>query len=100
MKKKTKKRSADLDVTKLKKNDEGKYILPLKKPIDWGSDGMVKQLELSEPKAKHLRQLSSDPGMDEILNIVADLAGQPDAFIDELSMGDATNACEFFGSFE
>ena len=94
-----KKKTKEFKVEDLKQNEEGKYILPLKKPVKYGPE-TIKELLLDEPKAKHLRTLSGDPNMDEILKIVADLANQPDSLIDELSMGDATNASEFFGSFE
>lgn len=83
----------------LKKNEEGKYILPLAKPIKWG-DKDILELHLDEPKAKHLRGLSASPNMDEILNVIGKLAGQPDSVIDDLSMKDTNRAAEFFAAFE
>lgn len=89
---------SDFDRSKLKKTDDGKWIIPLTEPVEWG-DKKITQLEMSKPKAKHLRKLSTEPNMDEMLDLVADLAGQPEGMIDELEMIDATTACEFFGSF-
>tara|TARA_Y100000310_G_scaffold243676_1_gene248265 strand:- start:33636 stop:33917 length:282 start_codon:yes stop_codon:yes gene_type:complete len=83
----------------LKKDKEGKYILPLSTPITWGS-AQITELNLEEPKAKHLRGLSGSPNMDEILGVIGKLAGQPDSLIDELSMKDTNKAAEFFAAFE
>jgi len=100
MKSKSKKNQlvSDFDRDKLKKTDDGKWILPLTESIQWG-EKKVTELHLSRPKAKHMRILSGDPDMDEMLGIVAALSGQPDGLIDELEIADATRACEFFGSF-
>ena len=81
-----------------KKDDDGKWIIPLEKPIKWGED-TIKELRLEEPKAKHIRDLSTNPKMGEMLDIVAKLAGEADSLIDELSMADATTCTEFFGAF-
>ena len=79
-------------------NSDGKWPITLEQPFKFGSKE-VKELILAEPKAKHLRTISSDANIDDILKIVADLAGEPDSLIDELSMADANRVCEFFGAF-
>ncbi len=100
MRKKAKKKDKEeLDLKKLKKTADGKYILPLKKPVKFGSK-TISQLELIEPTAKHLRDLSADPTLDDMLNIVADLAGESDSLIDMLSMSDASQAVAFFNAFD
>ena len=96
---KAKKAFKKLDIKKLKRNEKGQYILPLEIPVPFGKE-TITELHLDEPKAKHLRGLSSDPGMDEILSVIALLSHQPDSVIDELSMKDTALAGEFFGSFE
>lgn len=87
------------NIKDLKKNEDGKFILPLNSPFKYG-EREVKELLLDEPRAKHIRQMPSNPKMDDIMNVIAVLAGEPDSLIDELSMGDITRAGEFFGSFE
>lgn len=82
----------------LEKNSDGKWIVPLTDPITWGKE-KISHFEMVEPRAKHLRNLTSDPTMDEILKIVADLAGQSDAAIDLLCMKDTDTVSEFFGAF-
>jgi len=96
-KKVTKKKEFSLD--DIKKNEDGKYIIPLKSPFNYG-ERKVSELLLDEPRAKHLRQMSAEPTMDDIMNVVAQLAGEADSLIDELSMGDITTCGEFFGAFE
>lgn len=86
-------------LNELKKNEEGKFILPLLSPIQFG-EKKIEELHLSEPKAKHLRGLSGSPNMDEILNVIGKLAAQPDSVIDDLSMKDTNRAAEFFAAFE
>lgn len=88
----------ELDVEGLERTEDGKFILPLENPIVIG-DKKVDSLILQEPKTKHLRRLSSTPNMDEIMEIVGDLAGETDSVINELSMTDGAKAAEFFSSF-
>lgn len=82
----------------LEKNSEGKYILKLQTPFKYGQRE-VTQLELSEPKAKHIRKMPSSPIMDDILKICGSLAGEPDSLIDELSLKDCNRLAEFVGAF-
>lgn len=83
---------------KLEKNSDDKYILPLVNPIKFGPD-TIDQFELVEPKAKHIRKMPAEPIVDDILKICADLAGQPDSAIDELSLKDVDNLSTFFEAF-
>lgn len=82
----------------LKQDKEGKYILPLTKPITFG-DEKISELLLDEPKAKHIRSLPGDPLVDDVLKICADLAHQPDSVIDELCMKDVGKLTDFFEAF-
>lgn len=77
---------------------DGKYIFPLSKSIQHGQTE-IKQLELSEPKAKHIRKMPTNPIMDDVLKICGSLAAQPDSVIDELSLKDCNKLAEFFGAF-
>jgi len=100
MSKKTKTKTEKKEKTildELEKKD-GKWCLPLQKPFKHG-DREVSELLLDEPKAKHLRGLSGEPDMDEILIIVEKLAQEPTSIIDELSMPDTNRAVEYFSSF-
>jgi len=88
----------ELNVKELKRTEDGKYILPLESPFNYG-ERKVDSLNLTEPKTKHLRRLPAAPKMDDMLKIVGDLAGEPDSLIDELSMKDGAKAAEFFSAF-
>ena len=78
--------------------ENGKHKIKLDDPVKFGSE-LVDTLEMSVPKAKHIRKLPVQPTLDDILKICADLAGRPDSFIDELSFRDVNKLAEFFNSF-
>lgn len=63
----------------------------LSKPIEYG-ELVVTKLEFRELKAKHLRGFKAsdleDLSFDKILDLVADLTGQPPELIDRLSIKD------------
>ncbi len=82
----------------LKKDKDGKYILPLSSPIKFGSE-TIKEFIISEPKARHIRHLPSTPTTDDMLKICAELAAQPDSIIDELSLKDVGRITEFIEVF-
>ena len=77
---------------------DGKYTYKLLSPIQFGSK-LIAELELVEPKAKHIRMLPSNPLTDDTLKIVGNLCGQPDSFIDELSLKDANELSSFIEAF-
>jgi hypothetical protein len=77
---------------------DGKYILPLSKEIKHGQR-TVTELSLSEPKAKHIRKMPTNPIMDDVLKACGALAGEPDSLIDELTLKDCNKLAEFFGAF-
>ena len=77
---------------------DGKYILPLKKPIKHGQREIT-ELQLVEPQAKHIRKMPTKPNMNDVLQACGRLAGEPDSVIDELSLKDCNRLAEFFGAF-
>lgn len=79
-------------------NRDGKFVHKLKEPIQFGSE-TIEEFELQKPKAKHIRSMPQNPGMDSVLKIVGKLAAQPDKVIDELSMEDVTILTEYFSAF-
>lgn len=92
------KEKKESDILKELKQKDGKYILPLSSPIKHGQSE-ISELELSEPKAKHIRKMPTNPIMDDVLKICGSLAAQPDSVIDELSLKDCNRLAEFFGAF-
>lgn len=80
-----------------KKGD--KFVIKLSKPFQFGQGRLVETLELSEPKAKHIRKMPTSPIMDDILKICGALAGEPDSLIDELSLKDCNKLAEFVSAF-
>jgi hypothetical protein len=95
---KVKKKEKELDVNSLKKDENGKYILPLNKAIKI-KDKTITEFHLDEPKAKHMRSMPTNPSMDDIMNVIGSLAGEPDHVIDELSVKDVNLCAEFFQAF-
>jgi hypothetical protein len=77
---------------------DGKFIFKLEEPIKHGKETIV-ELELMKPKAKHIRDLSAEPNMSEILDFIGAISAQPSSVIDELSMGDVTKLGEFMQAF-
>ena len=77
---------------------DGNYIHKLSAKIQFGSE-TIEEFVLQKPKAKHIRSMPQNPGMDAVLKIVGKLAGQPDKVIDELEMEDVNVLAEYFGAF-
>lgn len=92
------KEKKETDILNELEQKDGKYILPLSKEINYGQR-VVKELHLSEPKAKHIRKMPTNPIMDDVLKICGSLAGEPDSLIDELTLKDCNKLAEFFGAF-
>lgn len=78
--------------------ENGKYLFKLTEKIVQGSKEIT-EFELFKPKARHMRQMPSNPKTDDILKIIGALAAQPDSVIDELSISDMNSLAEFFGAF-
>jgi hypothetical protein len=80
------------------KADGKKFIYVLKEPIEFGQE-TIKEFILEKPKAKHIRNMPKDAGMDAILKVIGSLSGQPDSVIDELDFPDMNVLAEFFTAF-
>ncbi|MBE9542500.1 MAG: phage tail assembly protein [Proteobacteria bacterium] len=80
------------------KRKDNKYIIELSDPFEYGKE-RVTQLEITEPKAKHIRQMPASPKTDDMLKIIGQLCGQPDSAIDELSLRDVAKLTDFFEAF-
>lgn len=72
--------------------------LKLQTPIEFGSE-QVSELAFQELKAKHMRHLPKEVGMNEILKLASTLTGLPDKFIDELSSQDTMRVIEVINGF-
>ena len=88
----------ELKLKDFERNGEGKYVIPLTSPIDFGEE-TIKELLFTEPKMKHIRKMSAEPTLNDILNICGNLCCQTPAVMDELSLKDGTKVAEFFGLF-
>jgi len=87
-----------LDIKKLERTQDGKYIIKLSEPINYGKD-IFTQLELEQPKAKHIRKFPQNPSVDDILKMVGSLSAQSDSVIDELSLKDVEKVSDFVEAF-
>lgn len=81
----------------LKKKD-GKYIIPLDVPIEYGKE-KITELVASEPKAKHIRSLPSNPSVGDSLDMMGELCEVAGSVIDELSLKDVAKVSEFIEAF-
>jgi len=76
--------------------------LVLQSPVEYG-DTLITELKLRRPRGKNLRRLNleelENAGLDIMMNLVADLSGQPPQVIDLLEMEDVFAAVEMVGGF-
>jgi trehalose-6-phosphatase len=71
-------------------------IYNLKEPIMFGSE-KIDSLEVQDVKAKHMRDLPSNPNTGDMLDLLQKLTGRPKTVIDELSVRDVTQLFELVG---
>ena len=72
--------------------------ISLSEPIEHGTE-TITTLEIKQPRAKHLRNMSLEPNTGDLLDLAAKLAGHPPSVIDELSMKDMTEVLTVVGNF-
>lgn len=72
--------------------------IKLTDPIQVGSE-TIHELELNKPKAKHMRGMPLQMGMDDMLTLISRCSAQPPSTIDELSFADMTAVMEAIGNF-
>lgn len=72
--------------------------LKLKEPVQFGSD-TISELILKKPKAKHFRNLPSQPDVGDILDLASKLCDQPPSLIDELGVEDMAALLEVVHDF-
>lgn len=82
-----------------KKNVAGKKVpktIRLDEPISWGSE-TIKEVTLQPIQGKHLRKLSSEPNLNEILNIASKISGLSGGIFDEMASSDVMKVAEAVG---
>jgi hypothetical protein len=72
--------------------------LNLTNPISFGSE-TISELNFQDLKAKHMRNLPKEVGINDILNLASTLSGVPPKFIDELSSSDTIRVVELINGF-
>lgn len=74
--------------------------LSLIAPISFGLE-IISELNFQDLKAKHMRNLPKDVGINDILNLASalPLSGIPSKFIDELSSNDTIRVVELINGF-
>jgi hypothetical protein len=72
--------------------------LKLTTPISHGSEP-IHELTFQPLKAKHMRSLSKDINLNEMLNLASTLTGVPPRTIDELSSEDTLRVIEVINGF-
>lgn len=72
-------------------------VVPLQYPIEYGSE-LISELKLRRAKGKEYRMFQSgEPSMDDMLNLLGKLSGQPPSVIDELDGDDLGPLFEALG---
>lgn len=72
--------------------------IKLSQPIQYGTE-TISELNLREPKAKDMRGMPLQMGMDDMLTLAARCSEQPPSVIDELCFADLTAVTEAIGTF-
>ena len=88
----------DLRANDFKTNEAGRFIFPLEYPFHFGEREVV-ELILRKPKTKHIKKLSAQPTLGELIRVVEILSDEPTPLIDEVDPSDMTTAVEFVGKF-
>ena len=73
----------------------------LKKPFQFGAE-YISELNISEPKSKHLRKLPVDTKswtFEHIIDLVVSISNEPTSKIDMLSIQDLNGIMEVVGPF-
>ena len=73
-------------------------IYKLKDPFEYANE-MVEQLEIRRVKAGDMREFGNNPGVSEMLDMLATCAGMNPRMVDELSVKDMNGAIEVLNSF-
>jgi len=68
-------------------------------PMEWGEEGLVKEITLKRPKGKHIKGLGRDVSAKDMLGIACKISGYTPAFFDELDAADCMKVMEVIGDF-
>lgn len=68
-------------------------------PIEWGEEGMVKEIEFKRLKGKHIKGIGTDVSMEVIFKLAGKSSGYPPSFFDELDAADCGKVSEVIGNF-
>lgn len=86
--------------TKYQRDENNRFIVPLKKPVKVTDTMTVSELRVREPEAGDLRGINLQNIMsDHLLNIAAKVSGQASTVIDKLSLEDAMEVGELIADF-
>jgi hypothetical protein len=70
--------------------------IKLKSPIDLAG-AKIEQLDFEPMKAKHIVDMSAEPGMKDMMAVAAKLCGQSKTVIGELAMEDLSVVLDYVG---
>lgn len=71
----------------------------LQYPIEWGEEGLVKEIEFKRPKGRHIKSIGKNASMNDIFTIAGKVSGYTPAFFDELDAADCVEISEIIGDF-
>lgn len=70
--------------------------IKLLEPVEWGSE-TVESITLKPIRGKHIRRLSAQPTMNDLLVIASKISGVSSAVFDEMCAEDVTRVTEAVG---
>lgn len=68
----------------------------LEETIEWGSE-TIEKIVLKPPRGKHLRGMSTNPSVNDMMKLAAKLSGVSSAVFDEMSSQDVMKVIEAVG---
>ena len=87
------------DQAKKKKSKKPKEItITLSEPIEWGED-QITEIVMQRPKGKHLKSLSAEPSLQDLVKIAQKISGQPPRVFDDMDADDVLACAEAVGDF-
>lgn len=74
----------------------GPVVYKLMEPVSWGTE-TIDELTFQPPKGKHIKGISREPTLGEILGIASKLTGVSTAIFDEMSSQDILEVSRIVG---
>lgn len=82
----------------IKKQEDGSVVYTLQYPVEHNGE-VHRQLTLKRPKGRHIKSISGDPTMKDLLALASQVSGQLPSMIDEIDAVDCIQIAGILGNF-